>query len=118
VAIAQVISRAGQFEGIGAGDVQQLLGAGTDANDAAVFGLQAFAVKQRRLATLQKQPDVFTLGTETAQDGFCSALRRSGATRRPRRVEGRFCDESPASENFQLWTIFRLEQGACQSDEM
>jgi hypothetical protein len=25
---------------------------------------------QRRLATLQKQPDVFTLGTETAQTAF------------------------------------------------
>jgi hypothetical protein len=44
MAVAQVIGGAGQFKGIGAGDVQQLFGAGADADDAAVFGLQAFAI--------------------------------------------------------------------------
>ncbi|MNT61626.1 hypothetical protein D3C72_1992840 [compost metagenome] len=39
VAVTQVIGGAGQFEGVGAGDVQQLLGAGADADDAAVFSL-------------------------------------------------------------------------------
>ena len=39
MAIAQVISGAGQFKGIGAGDVQQLFGAGANTNDASVFSL-------------------------------------------------------------------------------
>ena len=39
VAIAEVIGRAGQLEGIGASDVQQVFGAGADADDATVFSL-------------------------------------------------------------------------------
>ena len=39
VAIAQVIGRAGQFKGAGAGDVQQLFRARADAYDTSVFGL-------------------------------------------------------------------------------
>jgi hypothetical protein len=70
MAIAQVIGSASQFEGIGASDVQQLFGAGADAHDAPVFGLQAFTVIQRWLTALQKQPNVFALGTETAQTAF------------------------------------------------
>ena len=46
MAIAQVIGGTGQFEGIGAGDVQQLLGTGTDTDNAAILGLQTFAVIQ------------------------------------------------------------------------
>ena len=59
MAVAQVISGAHQLERIGAGDVQQWLGAGDDAHDAAVFSLQAFAIVQGRLAALKEQADVF-----------------------------------------------------------
>ncbi|MCT9872222.1 hypothetical protein N7568_22905, partial [Paenarthrobacter aurescens] len=72
VAVAEVIGRARQFERIGARDVEQLSGTGADAHDTAVFGLQTFAVIQRWLAALQKQPDVFAFGTETAQTAFAA----------------------------------------------
>jgi hypothetical protein len=68
--VAEVIGGTGQFEGIGAGNVQQLFGTGTDTHDPPVFGLQALAVIQGRLTSFQKQPDVFTVGTETAQTAF------------------------------------------------
>ncbi|MDT4888720.1 hypothetical protein FQZ97_1253230 [compost metagenome] len=55
--------------------MQQLFGASANAHDAPVFGLQAFAVVQRRLASLQKQPHVFTLGTETAQAAFAAGVK-------------------------------------------
>ena len=63
-----------QFEGVAAGDVQQLFRAGDHAYHAPVFRLQAFAIVQRRLATLQKQADVFAVGTETAQAAFAAGF--------------------------------------------
>ena len=65
---------AGQLEGIAAGDVQQRFRASANAHDASVFGSQAFTIVQRRLAALQKQTDVFTLGTKTAQTAFAAGL--------------------------------------------
>jgi hypothetical protein len=38
---------------------------------------------QRRLATLQKQPDVFALGTETAQTAFAAGFERQVQFRGP-----------------------------------
>jgi hypothetical protein len=54
--------------------MHQLLGAGADTDDAPVFGLQALAVIQWRLTALQKQTDVLTFGTETAQTAFAPGL--------------------------------------------
>jgi len=70
VAVAQVIGGAGQFKGIAAGDVQQLFGAGADAHDASVLGLQKLAIDQRRLAAFKEQADVFAAAAETAQAAF------------------------------------------------
>ena len=74
MAIAQVIGRAGQFKGVAAGDMQQLFRARADTYDASVLGLQEFAIVQRRLPTLQKQADVFTVGTETAQAALAAGF--------------------------------------------
>lgn len=56
VTVAQVVGGAGQFEGIAAGDMQQGFRTRADPHDPAVLGLQAFAVVQRRLATLRNSP--------------------------------------------------------------
>jgi hypothetical protein len=97
MAVAQVIGGAGQFIGAGAGDVQQLFRAGAHAYDTSVFGLQAFAIVQWRLAALQKQADVFTLGTETAQAALAAGFEVQVQLGVPE-AWGRFCGGSPASE--------------------
>ena len=74
MAIAQVIGGAHQFERVGAGDVQQRLGTGDYADDAAVFGLQAFAVMQGGLAAFEEQADVLARAAETAQAAFAAGL--------------------------------------------
>ena len=74
MAVAQMIRGTGELEGVAAGDVQQLFRAGAYPYDASVFCLQEFTIVQGRLAPLQKQADVFTVGTETAQAAFAAGF--------------------------------------------
>jgi len=67
MAVAQVVGRAGQLEGAGAGDVQQLFGAGAHAHHTAIGCQQALTVGERRLAAFEKQADVFAAAAEAAQ---------------------------------------------------
>jgi hypothetical protein len=54
--------------------VQQRLGPGPHAHHAAVLGLQAVAVGQRRLAAFEKQADLLARGGEAAQTALAARL--------------------------------------------
>jgi hypothetical protein len=51
-----------------------LFRASTDPHDTTVLGLEEFTVAQRLLAAFQKQADIFTVSTETAQATLAARL--------------------------------------------
>ncbi len=113
VAVAQVVGGAHQLEGAGAGDVQQLFGAGLDAHDAAVPGLQAFAVLQRRLAALEEQADLFAGRGEAAQAALAAGLEAQLQFGVPVGLGGNaLVDHQHGAVSSSSMVV--TEQGACQ----
>ena len=84
--------------------MQQLLGASADPHDAPILGLQVLAVMQRRLASLEKQPDVFSLGTETAQAAFTAGIEGQVQLGVPARLN------VDSAVNHQHWSASSHEQ--------
>ncbi len=87
---------------------------GTDTYDTAVLGLKKLAIAQRRLATLQKQTDVFVFRTEATQTTFTACLEIQMQFGGPFGLGF----DSIVNHQHQIASsqlrCFKSEQGACQ----